>query len=164
MAPAVRRVVEADAPELPLFDVRSARAAVDLQFAERNAMARVALSLSLLGVLLAATGLYGVLANTVAMRQREIGIRTALGAAPRAILSNVLVGGLVPVFGGVVAGLLGAALVSKLLNSQLFGLAQFDLLSYAGGIAVLLAAATAASSLPAWRAMTLSPAEVLRDE
>ena len=164
MAPAVRRVVEAGAPGLPLFDIRSARAAVDLQFAERNAMAQVALSLSLLGVLLAATGLYGVLANTVAMRQREIGIRTALGAAPRAILSSVLVGGLVPVFGGVVAGLLGAALVSKLLNSQLFGLAQFDLLSYAGGIAVLLAAAAAASSLPAWRAMTLSPAEVLRDE
>jgi putative ABC transport system permease protein len=164
VAPVVRRVIQAGAPELPLFDIRSARAAVDLQFAERNAMARVALSLSLLGVLLAATGLYGVLANAVAMRQREIGIRTALGAAPRVILSNVLVGGLVPVFGGVVAGLLGAALVSKLLSTQLYGLARFDLLTYAGGIAVLLAAATTASSLPAYRAMRLSPAEVLRDE
>lgn len=160
----VLRTVAALAPELPVFDVRTARSAVDLQFAERTAMALVATTLGAIGMLLAAIGIYGVLAHVVATRLRDIGIRTALGARPSRILSDVVLGALVPVGAGVLVGLGGAALVSRLLASQLFGLGRFDAASWWGGVALLLGAAVSACLAPAWRATHVPPADVLRAE
>lgn len=164
VAPAVRAVVSRYAPELPIFDVRSARAAVDLQFADRHAMARVASTLGVIGLLLAAVGLYGVLAAMVAGRRREIGIRGALGAPPLRILRRTMRTGLAPVFIGLPVGLVGAVLFARLLAPQLFGLDASDPSVYAAVTVALLVATAVAAGIPAWRATRVSPAEVLRDE
>jgi putative ABC transport system permease protein len=160
----VRRVMSSEAPELPLFDVRSARAAVDEQFADRNAMARAAATLAAIGLILAAVGLYAVVSAAVATRRREIGVRTALGATPRRTLRRVLVGGLIPVAVGLPFGMVGSVLISRLLAPQLFGLEAIDPLAYAVGVVALLLAAVVAALLPAWRATRISPAEVLRED
>lgn len=163
-ATAVRNVVGQYAPELPIFDVRSARAAVDLQFADRHAMARVASTLGVIGLLLAVIGLYGVLAAMVAARRREIGIRSALGAAPRDILGRALRHGLGPVAAGLPVGVAGAILFSRLLAPQLFGLNALDVTAYGASIGLLLVCAVVTALVPAWRATRVSPAEVLREE
>ena len=163
-ASVVRRVMTNDAPELPLFDVRGARSAVDVQFADRNAMARAAATLAAIGLILAAVGLYAVVSAVVATRRREIGVRSALGATPRRILRRVLVGGLIPVGVGLPIGMVGSILISRLLAPQLFGLEAIDPVAYAFGIVALLLAAIIAALLPAWRATHISPAEVLRED
>ncbi|MGD8330669.1 MAG: hypothetical protein PVJ49_14645, partial [Acidobacteriota bacterium] len=117
---------------------------------------------SLIGVLLAAVGLYGVLGYAVTERRREIGIRSALGAEPAALRRVVLSGGLGRVLAGLAPGLLGAIVASRWLESLLYGVAPRDPLTYALSIAVLLGAAVAASWLPARWAGAVSPAEVLR--
>jgi predicted permease len=160
----VRRVMSADAPELPLFNVRSARAAVDLQFADRNAMARAAATLASIGLVLAIVGLYAVISAVVATRRREIGIRGAMGAAPHRILGRVLVGGLLPVVLGLPLGVAGSILIGKLIAPQLFGLESLDPIAYVGATVLLIGAATGAAFLPAWRATRISPDEVLRDD
>jgi predicted permease len=160
----VRRIIGLDAPEIPLFNVRSARAAIDLQFADRNAMARASGTLAVIGLLLSAVGLYAVISAVVATRRREIGIRGALGAAPHRILRRMLATGLLPVLIGLPLGLAGSMLVGKLLAPQLFGLERIDPLSYVIAIGVLLCAATVAALLPSWRATRISLADVLREE
>lgn len=161
---AVDAVMRRDAPELPIFDIRTAREAVDLQFADRHAMARVASTLGFIGLMLAAVGLYGVLAAMVASRRREIGIRSALGAAPAVILRRALRDGLGPVALGIPLGLLGAMVFSRLLAPQLFGLEALDATAYSIATTALLACTLGAALIPAWRATRVSPAEVLRDD
>jgi len=164
LVPSIRRAVAARAPDLPLYDTRTARESVDLQFAERDAMARAAFTLSGLGLLLAAVGLYGVLAAMVAARRREIGVRSALGAAPGMILRRVLATGLAPVAIGAIGGVVGAVAVGRLLAAQLFGLPPLDVASFFLAAGALAVAALLATLVPAWRATQVSPAEVLREE
>ena len=156
--------MSSDAPELPLFNVRTARAAVDLQFADRNAMARAAATLASIGLLLAVVGLYAVISAVVATRRREIGIRGAMGAAPYRILGRVFVGGLLPVALGLPLGLAGSIVIGKLIAPQLFGLESLDPMAYVGAAVLLIGAAMGAALLPAWRATRISPAEVLRED
>jgi len=118
----VTRDLLSEAPELPMFGVRTARQAVDLQFADRHAMARVAMTLSAIGLVLAAIGLYGVVSSIVAARRHEIGIRAALGATPRRIVGMLAWAGLTAVACGALAGLVTAAGASKLLSSYLYDL------------------------------------------
>lgn len=104
-------------------------------------------------VLLAAIGLYGILAGTVAERMREIGIRSALGAPPTAIFSMIVRQGMALTACGLVAGLIAALVVSDILAALLFEISRLDPVSYAGAIAVLIAVAAVACSIPAWRAV-----------
>lgn len=162
MAPLVARTLKAHAPDLPVFNVKTAREVVDIQFAERDAMARAASTLGVIGLLLAAIGLYGVLSNVVAARRREIGIRAALGASPRRIVMTIARNGLTPVAFGAVAGVTIAAGLSKLLNAQLYELSRFDPFSYAMSVGALLTCAVIACLIPAYRATRVSPVDVLR--
>jgi putative ABC transport system permease protein len=164
LTPAVHRVLREAAPELPVFDVRTGRAAVDLQFAEVRAMALVARTLSVIGILLAAIGLYGVLANAVASRRREIGIRAALGATPGGLLARVLLTGALPVACGIVVGSAGAAAAGRLLAQHLFGVAPLEPGVHLAAIATVTVITAAACALPAHRASQVSPASVLREE
>jgi putative ABC transport system permease protein len=111
---------------------------------------------------LAAVGLYGVMAFLVADRTREIGIRLALGGAPRRLLAAVIGEGLMLTGMGVGAGLVSAALLSRALTGLLFGVQPGDPLSYVGSGALLLAVAVAASFVPARRAMRVDPVTALR--
>ncbi|HEY4216578.1 MAG TPA: ABC transporter permease [Gemmatimonadaceae bacterium] len=158
------RAMATVAPDVPSYNMRSVRDAVDLQFAERRIMATVASTLAALGVVLAAIGLYGVLANVVAAEQREIAIRAALGATPVTILTRVLTRGFVPVVIGAAVGLGGAVGVGRLLASQLYGLGALDPSAYGVGIAATFILALAACLPPAYRATRVSIVAMLRAE
>ena len=164
LAPAVSGVLQTRAPELPVFDLRTARSAVDLQFAELSAVALVAKTLSGIGLLLSAIGFYGVMANAVNGRRRELGIRAALGAAPGRLLASVLVTGFVPMLVGTIAGLAAAVPASRLIAQYLFGLEASTPQVYAAAVGVIVMVAALACAIPAYRASLVSPASVLREE
>jgi len=122
-----------------------------------SAFAVVALSLGVIGV-------YGVVSLSVANRKREIGLRMALGASPRAVMRWVLAHGLRPVFIGAFVGLCGALTIATFLRSLLFGVAPTDPLSLVMVALILLCASILACYLPARRAAGLNPAELLRKQ
>ena len=117
-----------------------------------------------LGLVLSALGLYGLLSFQVAQRTRELGVRAALGARRADILSLVLRDGVRLVFPGLVLGLAGALATTRLLGSQLHGIAATDPLSYAAAALVLCAVAGLASWIPARRAAGVDPMRALRSE
>src|SRR3978361_1476848 len=112
---------------------------------------------------LSAIGIYGVLAFGGAQRAREFGIRQALGAEPRAILALVLGQGMRTTAIGLVLGLVGAVVLTRYLQSLLFGVGAFDLPVYSSVTALLLAVALAPCSLPARRATRVAPTVALRE-
>lgn len=115
-------------------------------------------------LLLAALGIYGVLAYFVSQRSRELGVRLALGARPRALFGMVVGQGMRPVALGVIAGLIGAVAITTLMRSLLFGLEPVDPAAYAAAVATLGAIALAACAIPALRATRIDPLVALRDE
>jgi putative ABC transport system permease protein len=115
-------------------------------------------------LLLGVVGIYGVIAYTVAQRRREVGIRLALGAAPSTVRRMFLRHGLILCATGCVLGLGGAAALSSLMKSLLFGVTPLDPMTYAVMPVVLLVAALAACYLPANRAAAVDPVETLRAE
>ncbi len=118
----------------------------------------------LVAVLLAATGIYGVLSGGVAERTREIGIRAAFGATPQNILGLIVGQGIALTCAGVAIGILGAIAASSLLATLLFGISHLDPLTYAVVAVLLLALSALACAIPARRAMRLSPLAALRHE
>jgi ABC-type antimicrobial peptide transport system permease subunit len=117
-----------------------------------------------MALILASTGLYGVLAFFVRQRIRELGIRVALGAAPRNVISVVLQRGMVLVGIGIAAGLVGGFAGGRVLQSMLFDVAPTDVLTFGGVSLCLAAVGLIACILPARRAMKVDPQEVLRVE
>ena len=120
--------------------------------------------LGILALLLTSVGIYGVVAYTSSLRAHEIGIRTALGAAPRHIVAVILRRALMPVSAGLAIGLIAALFLSRLLASVLYHVEATDPLTYAGTGALLLVIGAAASLSPAWRASSGDPARALRAE
>jgi putative ABC transport system permease protein len=119
---------------------------------------------ALMALVLAATGLYGVLAFFVRQRIHELGIRVALGAAPRNVIGVVLRRGMVLVGVGIGIGLLGAFAGGRVLQSLLYDVAPTDVLTF-GGVSICLAlVASIACIVPARRAVKVDPQEVLRVE
>ncbi len=117
-----------------------------------------------LGTLLAAIGLYGVIAFSVARRTREIGVRMALGARPAGVLSMVMRQGFVIVAIGLAAGGLIAAMAASALRGVLYGNTPFDPVAWGLAIAAMIAAAALANFVPARRAMRIDPMSALRME
>jgi len=112
---------------------------------------------------LAAIGIYGVLAGSVAERTREIGLRSALGATPGDLLRMVLARGLGLAAVGVVFGLIGALATTRYLRALLFGVGPMDPLMLGSAAALLLIVAAAACLVPARRAIRVDPMEALRE-
>jgi ABC-type antimicrobial peptide transport system permease subunit len=115
-------------------------------------------------LLLALVGLYGALAVLVRQRQREIGVRLALGAAATQIRAMVLRQGMHPVAAGLLGGLALAAASTQALASLLYGVTARDFRTFAAVAAVLAGSALAACLIPAWRASRIDPAVTLRAE
>jgi ABC-type antimicrobial peptide transport system permease subunit len=117
-----------------------------------------------LALLLAVIGLYGIMSYNVARRRREIGVRLALGAEPRRVLTTVLreVGGILAI--GLVLGVAGALASSRLLTAFLFGLAPTDAITLGGAVLLLGATALLAGYLPARRASRVDPMRTIRED
>ncbi len=164
LAPAVRREIKALAPNLPVFDVATMETRAARTFSRERFGAGLLGLLAGIALFLASVGIYGLVAETVSARSREIGLRMALGARPGDILRGVLQHGLTLAVAGLAAGLAAAFALSRLLSSLLFGVAASDLATYAAVSAILLAVAAAASWIPARRATRIDPMLALRRE
>src|SRR5436309_3137691 len=119
-------------------------------------------SFATVAVLLAAIGVYGVLAYLVSQRTQEIGVRLAIGAAPEDVVRLFLREGATLAASGLVAGLLGALVAGRALDALLFGVTSTDPVTYAGVAGALGLAALAASYAPARRAARVDPMTALR--
>lgn len=159
----VQREIHAVAPQIAVDDARTGRKIVDQ--ALFGAKMGVAL-LSVFGLLalgLASIGLYGVMAYSVNLRRREIGVRMALGAPRSSVLRLILKQGMSLVITGLLIGLVVAPAVARLLARALYGVSASDPISLAGAACVLLAVAVAACYLPARSASRLDPLVTLRE-
>jgi ABC-type antimicrobial peptide transport system permease subunit len=164
LGPAIRQAVNALDPALPVVGLRS----MDSVFGD--AVSRPRFLAQLLGVFatvalaLAAIGTYGVLAYTVAERQREIGIRMALGARSEGVLAMVLRQGMSLATLGVVVGLAGALALTRLASTLLFGVRAADPVTFAAVSGFMLVVALIACAVPARRATKVDPLVALRQD
>jgi ABC-type antimicrobial peptide transport system permease subunit len=115
-------------------------------------------------LLLAAIGIYGLLAYAVILRSREIGIRMALGASRNGVARLILQQSGLMALGGLIPGIAGALAAEHALRSFLFGVRALDPVAFSMSAAVLAAKAMVAAAVPAWRAVRVHPVEILRVE
>jgi putative ABC transport system permease protein len=160
----IRREVAAIEPETGVFNFVSLGDEVANSLWQPRLRAWLLGFFSVVALLLAATGLYGVLAYRVTQRTREIGIRMALGATRSAVLRLILSQSMRAVFAGIALGIGGALLLSRVLQASLYGVSQHDLASYAAACALLALTALLAAWLPARRASNADPVKALRTD
>jgi putative ABC transport system permease protein len=162
----IRRAVMEVAPDLPIAEVGS----LAQIYRDHPSMARSSFSLALLGIAgatalaLSIVGIYGVLAYAVTQRRREVGIRVALGAAPRRVQHMFVYRGMVLAGIGIAFGAVAAALLTRSMSSLLFGVTPVDAVTFVAAAAFLALAALLASYIPARRAATIDPMQTLRAE
>jgi putative ABC transport system permease protein len=171
MARAVRSAVESFDPDLVLeqyetleASLRFIPARMDLAHVELGKYAAVAPIFAGIALLLAAVGLYAVVAHAVSLRTKEIGVRVAVGAARRDIRRLVLRGEAMPVAAGVSAGLGASLAVNRVLESQLVGVSPYDPATLLVTVSVLTTVALLACLIPAARALRVDPVVALRDD
>ena len=160
----IRTALQAVVKNEPIHDVKLMSERMDNFVSGRRFNMNLFAFFAGTALVLSLVGIYGVLAYVVGQRTREVGIRMALGAQRRDVLCDVLFRGLRLAVPGVLAGLAGAWALSRLLQSQLFGVTGTDPLAYAGSALLLLLAAVFACYVPARRAAQISPIEALRTE
>jgi putative ABC transport system permease protein len=151
-------------PAVPIYDVATLPALVARSSADRLFVMRLLAAFAGVAVFLAAIGLYGVVSHGVAQRTREVGVRVALGAQPRDVLTLVLAGGAKLIAAGVLGGIVAAGLATRALGTLVFGVSPMDPLTFAAAAAVLIAVALGAHVLPVRRALRIDPAAALRSE
>jgi putative ABC transport system permease protein len=161
--PAVRGVLRGMDPELPLADARPMEEVFARSMAPRRLHVTLVGAFALLAIVLAAVGIYGVIAYDVLHRTREIGIRIALGASRSSVLAAMLGRGLALVALGAIAGLVAAALLTAWMAPLLFGVGPRVVAVFAGVGVLLVATGALASFIPARRATRIEPLAALRD-
>jgi predicted permease len=160
---AVRRQVLALDRNQPISDVKTLSAVLDASENQRRLMFALLGAFSVAATLLAVLGLYSVISYSVVERTREIAIRQALGAQRSSILALVLRQGLGVAVTGIVAGIVGAAGLTRLLSSMLFGIKALDPVTFMLAAMLFLMVALAASYIPARRAAAVEPMAALRN-
>lgn len=151
-------------PDVPVNSVITMREFVGESFAQRRVNLLMFEVFAALALLLAAAGIYSVLAYTVRQRVRELGIRLALGASMRNVMALVLKQGLMPAALGIVAGVLLAIALGRAMQSLVYGVGVRDLATYLCATGLLFAVSVIAGLIPAIRATRIEPLAVLRDE
>ena len=164
LADSVRRQVWRLDARLPITNVTSMSAVMQESIGERRFNLILLSAFAALAIVLAALGVYGVLAHLVAQRSREVGVRMALGAQPSDIFWLMIRQGLPLIGWGVLGGALGALLVTRVLRSLLYGVGAADPATFGAAIAGLALVGLLASFIPARRALRVDPAITLRDE
>jgi predicted permease len=150
--------------DLPIYNVRTMEERVDESLARRRFSMLLLTLFAALALGLAAVGTYSVMACLVSQATRELGIRIALGATPRRILLMVVGQGMTVAGLGIVAGVVGALVFTRLMATLLFGVAATDRLTFASVAALLTAIALAACGIPGRRAARVDPVVVLKNE
>jgi ABC-type antimicrobial peptide transport system permease subunit len=160
----LQRFVRAEAPSLPVTSMQTLQQIDEARFADSLRMVALAGAGGLLALLLASLGLYGVVSLAVRQRTREIGIRIALGAQPVRIRGMVMREMLWILLIGVGVGVPAAMALSKVTESQLFGVKSGDMVVVSAAVAALAVTAALAAFLPARRASKVDPLTALRYE
>jgi putative ABC transport system permease protein len=164
LLPAIRNAVWSVDKDQPIVRVSTMDRLLGASASQRRFALIVFEAFALVAVVLAATGVYGLLSGSVAERVREIGIRSALGASAGDILWLVLREGMRLGGIGTVLGLAGAVIASRAIVTLLFGVSRLDPVTYLEMALLLLAVTLGASWLPAWRAARIDPSDTLRME
>jgi putative ABC transport system permease protein len=157
------RLAQVD-PTLPLYDVATLEERVATSISQARFSAILLGVFAAVGLILAAVGVYGVMAFAVSLRTREMGIRVALGATPRSVLTLVLRDGMILAGVGIAAGLAVSLAGARLLEGDLYGLSPLDPTTYVILTAFMAATAAAACLVPAVRVLRANPLTALREE
>ena len=164
LATAVRKEINDLDPDLPIYNMRTMEQRVDESLAQRRFSMLLLTMFAALAAGLATVGIYGVVAFLVNQGTKEMGIRMALGATPRAIALLVVRHGLLIAAAGLVLGVAGAFVVGRLMRSLLFGVGTADPMTYSLVAALVGGTALAATYIPARRASRLDPMRSLRTD
>ena len=160
----LRSEVRSVDPSVPMYDMRTLSGQLEISLLTERLLATLSTVFGCLATLLAALGLYGVMAFMVTRRTREIGIRMALGAAQGDVVWMVLRETLTLAALGVAAGLIAAFGLTRLVQAQLFGVQSTDLLTMAAAALGIAGVTVLAGYIPARRATTIDPMNALRWE
>ena len=164
LTPAIKNAIWSVDRDQPVVRVATMDSLLAKSEAERHFVLILFEAFGLVALLLAATGIYGVLSGSVTERTREIGVRVAVGATRGDILALVIRQGLMLTAVGIVIGLAGAMAASQALITLLFGVSGLDPATYFGVIVLLTGVSLMACGFPAWRAAQIDPATSLRAE
>ena len=164
LAPAIQQVVRSMDPGLPIVQLRDMDSVFGDSVARQRFLSLLLAIFAGVALALAAIGTYGVLSYLVTERQREIGIRVALGASTAGIVRLVLRQGMSITLGGVVLGILGAFGLARVTRTLLFGVSPTDPATYIGVAAIIVVVALIACLVPAQRAMRVDPLVAIRNE
>jgi putative ABC transport system permease protein len=164
LAPSIKQAIWSVDKDQPIVRVATMDDLVARSAAERRFALIVFEAFAIVALVLAATGIYGVLSGSVNERTREIGVRVALGASPSGILALIVRQGMTLTGIGIVIGLSGAVIASRALVTLLFGVSRLDPVTYFGVVGLMAVVSVIACWVPAWRAAQVDPAVTLRAE
>jgi putative ABC transport system permease protein len=164
LVPVIERIAAGIDRDQPVYDVAPLQAGIDRSIRARRFVVWLMLIFAAAGTMLAAVGLYGLLAYTVALRRREIGIRLALGAGRDTIAMLICRDGMKLVAAGILLGSAAALGGYRFIASQMYGVGIEDHLTWLTVLTIVCGSGLLASALPAWRVTRLNPAESLRME
>jgi hypothetical protein len=160
----LRQAIRAEDPSLAVFDVRTMETHIRDALIGPRLMWGVSAAAAGLGLSLAVVGVYAVVSFSVARRRRELGIRLAIGARPRELVTMVLRQGITLAFVGTLVGVVAAYALTRFASSLLYGITPTDPVTFIVVSALLIAVAVAACAIPARLAARLDPVDVLRTE
>jgi putative ABC transport system permease protein len=164
MSRSIAAVVQSVDADLPISQVKTMDQILDEDMSGDRLDTVLLGTFAAVALILSAVGIYGVMAFAVAQRTHEIGLRMALGAGPSRVLSLILGEGMILTLIGLILGLVGAFLVGRAMQSQLYGIGAIDPVALGGVAAILILAALLACYVPARRAMRVDPMVALRYE
>jgi ABC-type antimicrobial peptide transport system permease subunit len=162
MIPRVRDAMRAVDAQLPIYDVETLSGAVDRHLSEQRLLSNTIAGFAVVATLIAALGLYGVLARGVAERRREFSIRTALGAGPMTVAGLITREAMTVTLCGGVVGMTAAWMLAQSIQARLFGVQALDAVSLGGALAIVICTALASALAPARQAGRVDVATELR--